>query len=262
MTHDTTPPTAFITSGPAAGSTTSSTRATFSFAASEASDYECWLDDAELEPCEPTVTYGDLDAGTHTEHVRAIDGAGNTSPIVSRTWTVDPAATSSERTASGTTPPAGGTVSTDPSNSGPTAAAPVTAAVTTPSGGDVTISESPADPTAPPTGFSALGHDIQITAPDASLAAPLRLTFVLDGSLLPSDTSTVTVLRNGSAALDCLGANSVADAAHDPCVTSRTLLPGGDLQLTILSSHASRWNLAQRTGGASTGGGDTAGTAP
>src|SRR4029077_14525137 len=106
-----TAPTAFIMSGPAEGSTTSATSATFSFGAdSPAGEFRCRLDAGEeFHWCDATETVTDLTDGQHTEYVGPITAAGHESVVAHRTWTVDSTATSSPRTSSGTTPPTGGT---------------------------------------------------------------------------------------------------------------------------------------------------------
>jgi hypothetical protein len=50
------------------------------------------------------------------------------------------------------------------------------------------------------------------------------------------------VTRNGTLVPDCTGAPGIA--LPDPCVSSKTPLGGGDVQLTILTSKASAWNFA------------------
>jgi len=91
----------------------------------------------------------------------------------------------------------------------------------------------------PPSGFLVLGRAVDITAPAASTAAPLVLTFVIDVSLLPADPNLVEVTRNGVVVADCTGAPGVADP--DPCLQSRIILGNGDLELVALSSQASEW---------------------
>jgi hypothetical protein len=82
-----------------------------------------------------------------------------------------------------------------------------------------------------------------ITAPDATIAEPLVLVFVLDVSHIPAGQSadTLAVFRNGAYVLACTGAAGEADP--DPCVSDRQTLPDGDAQITVLTSQASDWNL-------------------
>ena len=87
---DTTPPDTLIDSGPAEGSTTSTTSASFAFHSSEVgSSFECSLDSAPFAACASPKDYANLPAGSHTFKVRAIDAAGNVDLTpASRTWTV------------------------------------------------------------------------------------------------------------------------------------------------------------------------------
>lgn len=56
---------------------TNSRSARFTFTSSKAgSTFECALDGAEFEPCEPPKEYMNLSDGSHTFAVRAVDGAG------------------------------------------------------------------------------------------------------------------------------------------------------------------------------------------
>jgi hypothetical protein len=87
---DVTPPNTTISSGPAAGST--STRAvSFAFASTETgSRFQCRLDAAAFTACTSPKALSGLAGGSHTYAIRAIDAAGNidASPAT-RTWTVD-----------------------------------------------------------------------------------------------------------------------------------------------------------------------------
>jgi hypothetical protein len=108
---DTTAPQTTIAGAPP--TTTSSTSASFSFAASESgSTFECSLDGASFSPCSSPREYAGLEAGAHAFSVRASDAARNTdSTPATFTWTVDttapqttitaaPAATTSSTSAS------------------------------------------------------------------------------------------------------------------------------------------------------------------
>jgi hypothetical protein len=102
----------------------------------------------------------------------------------------------------------------------------------------VTIREGVGFPGVP--GFTLLGQPITITAPLSDPANPYRITFVFDASIIPagSDETSVQIYRDSDPALPCLG-TLVADP--DPCVVDRQLLAGGDVQITVLTSHASFW---------------------
>jgi PKD repeat protein len=81
------PPQTTIISGPSG--TTNSTSATFEFAASEPSTFECSLDSAPFAACSSPAFYTGLSEGSHTFRVRATDAAGNTDPTpAQRTWIV------------------------------------------------------------------------------------------------------------------------------------------------------------------------------
>ncbi|MFN2425325.1 MAG: hypothetical protein ABR587_02630 [Candidatus Binatia bacterium] len=141
---------------------------------------------------------------------------------------------------------AGGTVST---GAEATPSAPVQTAVTSPSSGTVSIAP-PGEP-APVGGYKVLGLQLQIEAPAATADDPLVLVFTLDASLLPpgADPLSLEVLRNGVAIADCTGTSGVA--TPDPCIDDRVELPDGDVQITVLTSHASLWTMALRGLGAS-----------
>ena len=266
-TSDSTAPNTTITSGPAEGSTTSSQSASFAFSSSESnSSFDCKLDTGAWSDCEDwdAQSYSGLSNGPHTFSVRATDRAHNTDATEAvRHWTVD-TASSTPTTTEGTVG-SNGTVSTDPTGAGPSASDPVTAAVKTPQGGTVTITEQPAG--AAPSGYDVFGTQVEISAPDGTLSNPLELTFVIDASAIPAGTALgdITIIRNGTDhATECPGATTVPDADH-PCIKSRTLLPGGDVRIVVLTQHASQWNLARVTppqngDGASSGGSGDSGT--
>lgn len=143
------------------------------------------------------------------------------------------------RVASSSVPP-GGTLST---GTDATPSAPLQTSVTTQTGGSVTIQQGVT--TATTVGYGLLSQQLQITAPPASgPSAPLVLSFTLDASLLGgADPSTVDVFRNGSVLPNCDLYPGSTVASPDPCVASRTLLSGGDLQILVLTTEASTWNF-------------------
>ena len=137
---------------------------------------------------------------------------------------------------------AGGTVSTGVGTP-PSPADPLTTAVTSPIAGLVTIAETALDPS--PVGYTFFGQQVQITAPPASTAtAPLVLVFRLDATLVPAgqDVTTIVVLQNGVPIGNCTGPTGTADPS--PCVASRLPLDGGDIEVTVITMAASRWNFA------------------
>ena len=134
---------------------------------------------------------------------------------------------------------AGGTATTDKEQDGATANDPVETSVTSPNAGTVTISETnPPFSQSPPSGFTFLGQEVNITAPDATVAYPLRIVFLLDSSL--GVNTSVAIFKNGVLVPDCPGS---LIASPDPCVSSRTT-SGDDVQITVLTSTASPWNFA------------------
>jgi hypothetical protein len=132
--------------------------------------------------------------------------------------------------------PAGGMISTDREGDGATAASPVETAVTTPVAGTVVIAAAPA--TSSPTAFSFIGQQVVISAPAGTAATPLRIAFRIYPVLAPN-AATAQVFRNGVQVPACTG----ADATPDPCVTSRTTLSNGDVELVVLTSAASTWTF-------------------
>jgi len=129
---------------------------------------------------------------------------------------------------------AGGTVTTAP---GPTEAS-----VTTPNAGTVSITEENTSQT-PPTGFQLLNWQIDITAPAATASSPLIIVFQVDSSQIPpgENEQTIAVFKDGVQVPGCTA--GPATASPDPCISQRALLPGGDVQLTVLTSTASVWNF-------------------
>jgi hypothetical protein len=87
---DTTAPDTTIGSGPADGTTTTDTDASFAFTSTEAGTFECTLDGAAWSGCSSPRSYSGLAQGSHTFQVRAVDEAGNVDATpASRSWTVD-----------------------------------------------------------------------------------------------------------------------------------------------------------------------------
>jgi putative cell wall-binding protein len=137
------------------------------------------------------------------------------------------------------TAPAEITARTVASNGGavPTADDPWTIGVTTPVAGNVTIVSNA---TSNQSGEQPLA-DLTITAPTATAANPLHLLFQVFVGDLPNGSypSDVQIFRDGSAVASCPGA---AVANPDPCVSSISVA-GGVATFTVLSSHASHWQL-------------------
>ncbi|HET9187492.1 MAG TPA: cell wall-binding repeat-containing protein, partial [Acidothermaceae bacterium] len=135
--------------------------------------------------------------------------------------------------------PAGGSLWSDPVGTAPDASNPLVVGVTSPNGGSVSI-----DKTAPDTAlahYRVLNVGATISAPAASAADPLRLSFqVFDGGL-PDGVyaSDLTVFRDGSPVASCVKPGVVGP---DPCVTS-SATSDGVTTIEVLSSHASTWDV-------------------
>ena len=83
---DHTPPVVTITGG--TSGIASSSGASFTFTTSEGSTF-CQLDGHGFAPCTSPANYSGQADGPHTFQVKAVDAAGNTSAIASRSWTID-----------------------------------------------------------------------------------------------------------------------------------------------------------------------------
>jgi len=133
---------------------------------------------------------------------------------------------------------AGGSVSSDPAGTTPGASNPLVVGVTSPTGGTVTIDKTP--PNTSVAHYTVLGVGATITAPPATTANPLILTFQVSDKTLPagSGPADLTVFRDGVAVGTCTGAG----ATPDPCVASESTT-GGVTTIVIRSSHASTWDV-------------------
>jgi alpha-tubulin suppressor-like RCC1 family protein len=124
---------------------------------------------------------------------------------------------------------------------------PADLAVTSPVAGPVSIAEDPG--LTPPPGLSVLGTPFDVTAPAATAAEPLVLTFSLHRSAIPdgTDLAAVTPLRDGVVVGDC-AAGSGSTATPDPCVASRSRDALGTVEIVVRTSHASTWALVEHAG--------------
>jgi hypothetical protein len=175
-------------------------------------------------PC-PTAT------STNTPTITNTPGPTNT-PAPTSTNTPSPACI--ERVQQDLTVP--GKVTTN-EGGGATGADQLETSVTTTGAGRVTICEKlPVLPD--PPGYTLRGQQADISAPQATTARPLTLTFWLDTSVVQGATaSQVQVFMDGSLVPGCSGTPNTA--SPNPCVQTRTTLIGsqaGDVQITVLSS--------------------------
>jgi putative cell wall-binding protein len=136
---------------------------------------------------------------------------------------------------------AGGTVSSDPAGTILSSTDPLIVSLTSPTAGAVTFTKT--DGGTAPTGYTALGFGMTISAPTASASNPLVLVFDIDLAALPSGASpfAVTVFRDGAPIADCTPGTTTA--SPDPCVAARTV-NGTVMTLTVRTSHASTWTFA------------------
>jgi hypothetical protein len=143
---------------------------------------------------------------------------------------------------------AGGLLTTDTGLTGPTPEDPLQTTLVSPASGGAAISQ-PLDVSQPlPEGVPVMPAQNDIQAPLATAGIPLRLRFSFDATLLQTTgatASTVAVFRDGVQVGECTNPAVVA-AAPDPCVYSRTSLPGGDAEVDVYSSHASHWNFGRK----------------
>ncbi len=137
---------------------------------------------------------------------------------------------------------AGGTVTSDTENDGATTTDPVEASVTSPIDGNISIVMIDSDSiTSQTNGYSFFGRQISISAPVATVADPLTLTFRIDASKIPvgQSAATLQITKNGVTLPACVDG---VTADPDACVFSRTTLGDGDIQVQIHSTTASVWN--------------------
>ncbi len=144
---------------------------------------------------------------------------------------------------SGVVTSSGGTVST---GSSPSASQPLVTSVTVPpgtTGGTVTIAQGPVTGT-PPSGYSFLGEQVNISAPSSTASNPLQIVFTMEPSLVHNQgLSAVQIFRNGVQLPDCPGSSI---ASPDPCLSGRVSV-GGNYKFTVLTSSASTWNFGALT---------------
>ena len=129
-------------------------------------------------------------------------------------------------------PAGGGTVAGPPGS--------VQATVSDAQSGPVTIRTRPA--AAAPTAWSFLGQQVDIAAPQGTVASPIVVVFLIDASLLPAGVTAANleVFRNGALVPPCTG--PAGQAVPTPCVSARQTA-GTSARITVLTVAASAWAL-------------------
>ena len=233
---DTDLPMAQFDSGPIEGSSSSSTSASFGFSSTDTDVdyYLCSLDGAGSAPCVGGVTVTNLVDGLHTFSVTAVDFAGNSSPSVTRSWTVvttppsvvisspaTGAVVGASLTVTGTASGATGNVTVTVSGEDP-ASVPVTGGTWTATFGGLaegpyTVVASMQDSVGN-TGTSAtVTITVDTTAPTVSISAGPA-----NGS---TDNSTSATFGFSSAATDLAGyACDIDGQGFAPCTSTKTVL--------------------------------------
>ena len=137
----------------------------------------------------------------------------------------------------------GGSATTDTEGDGATPSDPVETTVILPGPGFVTIAETNDITTVPPVGYAIFGQQVAISTSFVEpVTNPIVLIFRLDASILPDPTGAgLHMLRDGVLIQDCNG--TPGTAAPDPCRSSTTILPDGDAEYVVLTTHASDWNF-------------------
>jgi hypothetical protein len=152
----------------------------------------------------------------------------------------------------------GGTVTTGANTTGMD---PIETSVTSPNGGAISITEQNTVGTAP-AGFTFVNQQVDITAPAASDANPLVITFTIDSSRIPPSPpgipnncgekkNAIVIKKNNVRFENCTDSTLPAHTSSpnvSPCIANRTCV-GGDaaqdstVRLTVWTTSASLWTF-------------------
>jgi uncharacterized repeat protein (TIGR01451 family) len=133
----------------------------------------------------------------------------------------------------------------------PSSSDPVDALLTTPDDGQsrsVSLTEGPVTQN-PPSTFSFVGGEVHISvSPDGTIDDPLVVQLRLDLSSLPpgqQDVTKLKVFKDAAKILDCDPSppRAAGTASPDPCVSDGPVQVGSYVQITVLTSTASIWDI-------------------
>jgi hypothetical protein len=136
---------------------------------------------------------------------------------------------------------AGGELTTDTEGDGCTDIDVVETTLTSPNAGMASIDERGPRGSAP-TGFTFVGLQSTVEAPDASADDPLVIEFCIDASQV-TEGATVAIFKDGVQVEDC--ADTSGTANPDPCISEQSVGDDGDVNITIISSTASVWTFGE-----------------
>ncbi len=114
---------------------------------------------------------------------------------------------------------------------------PVQVQVHTPNAGRVTVIVRSSGDTEGPTGFDLVGATFEITAPTASVDAPIELRFLV---LTEASPKELAVFKDRVVVVAC---TENAQAVPGPCVSDRMSTADGVAIVTVLTTEASDWQV-------------------
>lgn len=115
---------------------------------------------------------------------------------------------------------------------------PVHASVTSPSGGSVGIARTTS--VAQLYSYGTAGVGFAVSGPVEPATDPLVLSFLIEHRIVPMGKSFLA-FKDGAAVPECEGV--AGDATPDPCMSERTELMNGDVQLTVLATSGGQWSF-------------------